>query len=239
VRVSFRVEVVTTSETLPAGSVLGGVILATAGRWPESRPEIVARMTGADAVARLDGLGRPPKRAPRRRTLTALPHETRYRRRMSRGSSEPARLPSQSGSQQAALGTAITRKPRSRMAAFLGKAAIRLAVGPSRVSHFKPFANFASGSGKRSPPGQRLGGFALSGLVSEGFARRRASRRPGPLSSGERRGRDDDSLEGARDGVRALFSVPRGERSREPVNSEAGTVTRGSTVHRRPPGRDR
>ena len=29
-RVSFRVEVVTTGETLPAGCVLGGVILATA-----------------------------------------------------------------------------------------------------------------------------------------------------------------------------------------------------------------
>ena len=49
-----------TGETLPASSVLGGVILAMAGRRPESRPEIVARMTGADAVARLDGLGGRP-----------------------------------------------------------------------------------------------------------------------------------------------------------------------------------
>src|SRR5690606_35605002 len=101
---------------------------------------------------------------------------------------------------------------------------------------------FKRGRGNATPhlltaaPESDLRGRCLSPLIPRGFARRRASRAPGWRSSRERHAREGECVEGARDGVRALFSVPWGERSRDAVNSRpsvSGTVTRRSTVSRR------
>jgi hypothetical protein len=57
---------------------------------------------------------------------------------------------------------------------------------------------------------------------------------PGRRPCREHHARVRGLVEGARDGVRALFSCSRGERSRDAVNSRpsfSGTVTRRSTVH--------
>jgi hypothetical protein len=62
---------------------------------------------------------------------------------------------------------------------------------------------------------------------------RRVSQDGDRIESGPER--EDERVERARDGVRALISVPWGERSRDAVNSRpsvSGTVTRRSTVPR-------
>jgi len=103
-------------------------------------------------------------------------------------------------------------------------------------SHFFLLANIARGVSKQRPPRAISGAVAFSPLISRGFARSRASRAPGWRSRRERRAREDERVESAWDGVRALISVPWGERSRDAVNSRpsvSGTVTGRSTVPRR------
>jgi len=80
-------------------------------------------------------------------------------------------------------------------------------------SQFKPFANFASGSGKRSPQGAILGGFVFCGLVFEGLRRGRG---PVSLRTAATRECSPSPFSAAADRFCA-FSLSSGERGTESV----------------------